>query len=245
MRGAAPGCHLVVMMSGLALPRRGPTGTSTKIVLSEAFAGTAAPMEPNQSLDAQETVRLVCTGLEFNDWPAIDAGMERLFNFLTPQGRVAVAPPPPIKGTQGGVTLEYFLEHAGSPAIGALIECSGFSLVGEPTITPATVAHGSLATQMVEVYNEEEDIEISHVLQFNEVEIESVRKALISGEALPAFVSESSSVPTRTRFLLMLEQQRRPPYTDCWLIKELHSMQRTTLQVLNEGGEEFEGPDTE
>jgi len=38
---------------------------------------------------------------------------------------------------------------------------------------------------------------------------------------------------------------RRPPHIDCWLIKELLSLQKTKLQLLNEGGEEFEGQDDE
>ena len=41
-----------------------------------------------------------------------------------------------------------------------------------------------------------------------------------------------------------MEQERRPPYQGCWLIKEFRSMTLTKLQILNQGGEEFEGEDT-
>ena len=38
--------------------------------------------------------------------------------------------------------------------------------------------------------------------------------------------------------MLQMEQERRPPYQGCWLIKEMHSLQRTNFQIMNEGGEE-------
>ena len=40
------------------------------------------------------------------------------------------------------------------------------------------------------------------------------------------------------QFVLSLEQQRRPPLQGCWLLKEGLAMERSTLQMLNEGSTE-------
>eukprot|EP00962_Isochrysis_galbana_P004922 scaffold1354_cov111-Isochrysis_galbana.AAC.8 len=109
------------------------------------------PMEPDPELNFRDAIRVVCTGLEFNNYPTVDAGVIRLYNWMTPQGRVALAPPPPVSGTQTGVTVEYFLEHAGGAALGALLSCSHWDCIGEARMMPPTNAHGALATQMIEV----------------------------------------------------------------------------------------------
>ena len=46
------------------------------------------------------------------------------------------------------------------------------------------------------------------------------------------------------RFWVQLEQERRPPLQDCWLVKEFMPLAKTKWQQLCEGGEEFEGDDT-
>ena len=113
------------------------------------------PMEPatELGLTAQDTVRVVCNGLRLNDTPSPDSGVVRLYHFTTPRGRVAIAPPPPRQGLQGGVSLEYFIEEAGSEALGAMIFCSEVKLIGEPVVSPAGPARGQIATQLVEVGN--------------------------------------------------------------------------------------------
>ena len=106
---------------------------------------------PSSEYSATDVVQLVCEGLKNNDVPKADNGVERYYNFLTPQGRVALAPPPPKNGTQGGVTLDFFVANAGSPAFGALVSCTSFRLLGDARITPGSIARGSLCTQMIEV----------------------------------------------------------------------------------------------
>ena len=98
--------------------------------LSEPRA-CAMPMEPNPELGVQEVCKVVCAGMQHWNDPFPDAGLTRLYNFMTAQGRVALAPPPPKAGLQGGVTLEYFLEEAAGPAIGTFMECA------PPLIRPA------------------------------------------------------------------------------------------------------------
>ena len=110
-------------------------------------------MEPSADLDVLDVIKVICRGLQENDVPKQDAGLERLYNYCTPAGRVAIAPPPPRSGSQGGVTLEYWLEVASSPALGALIFCSSFELISDPVMTPGTNTRGRFCTQLVEVGN--------------------------------------------------------------------------------------------
>lgn len=110
-------------------------------------------MQPSQDLSVTDVINVLCRGLQENDDPKPDAGIERLYHFCTPPGRVAIAPPPPRSGLQGGVTLEYWMENAASPALGALTYCTSFRLVDEPVITPGTNTRGRFCTQLVEVGN--------------------------------------------------------------------------------------------
>ena len=205
------------------------------------------PAIPTTSLDAIQAVHTVCEGLRLNDDPKADAGVERLYEFLTPMGRVAIAPPPPVSGLQGGVTLEYFLEDAASPALGALIFSAGFTIIGEPKLSPAGTAHGALAYVLVEVGNspleDESDAKrgLTAMLRAPDSWLEDVLSAVRDGTELPAAPPEAQ---IKDRFEFALEQNRRPPLQDCWLIKEIRSLKRSKLQILNDGGEEFEGEDT-
>ena len=84
----------------------------------------AKQMEPTPELGPAEVCKVVCAGLKHINDPFPDAGITRLYNWMTAQGRVSLAPPPPKSGLQGGVTLEYFLEEAAGPAIGTFMECA-------------------------------------------------------------------------------------------------------------------------
>ena len=81
-------------------------------------------MEPTPELGPAEVCKVVCAGMKHINDPFPDAGITRLYNWMTAQGRVSLAPPPPKSGLQGGVTLEYFLEEAAGPAIGTFMECA-------------------------------------------------------------------------------------------------------------------------
>ena len=181
-----------------------------------------------------------------NDHPTPDAGVERLFHFLTPMGRVAIAPPPPKAGLQGGVTLDYFLESAASPALGSLIFCSSFKPIGEMRISPPSNARGALATQMIEVGNSpvEDGSNVEKSLEAlvgaPDDFIAALLAAVRDGTELPAAPPEAQ---VKDRFWVQLEQERRPPMQNCWLLKELMPVAKTEWQRLCEQGEEFDGDD--
>eukprot|EP00316_Scyphosphaera_apsteinii_P009996 CAMPEP_0119314488 /NCGR_PEP_ID=MMETSP1333-20130426/32905_1 /TAXON_ID=418940 /ORGANISM="Scyphosphaera apsteinii, Strain RCC1455" /LENGTH=248 /DNA_ID=CAMNT_0007319603 /DNA_START=21 /DNA_END=767 /DNA_ORIENTATION=- len=208
-----------------------------------AQSGNTLPMRPLPELGPVDVVEVVCSGLEYNNWPMCDAGIERLYHFLTPRGRVELAPPPPKHGMQGGVTMDDFVASAASPALGALILCSSYSLVGEPTISPGNMqgTRGRLATQKIVVRNDPEDDEMHALLgadpQYRQALLDAVRE----GRMPPPLSSPPSGVPAQVEVLVQLEEQLRPPHQNCWLLKELFPLMRTKLQQLNAGGEEFEG----
>jgi len=214
--------------------------------------------EPNEDLTPVDVIRNVCLGLQHNDYPKPDGGIERLYHFMTPQGRVTFAPPAPKSGLQGGVTLEDFMKDAAGPALGALVLCSEFKLLGELTQTPGSRTRGAWATQMIEVINEPE-AEAPPVYEDAEIELltalvkapddflarvlESQRRGL-EPPPPPLRSKQTAKIPTSARFVIKLEQERRPPLAGCWRIMEFHSLARTRMQILAEGGEEFEGEDT-
>ena len=214
--------------------------------IHSSAAVTELPLEPTDTLDAKQAVWTVCEGLRLNDDPKPDAGVERLYNYLTPMGRVAIAPPPPRSGLQGGVTLEYFLEEGASAALGALIFCSGFSILEEPRISPSGPARGALAYLMIEVGNSPlEDASDANralraMVRAPDAFLEEVLTSVREGTELPAAPPEAQ---IKDRFEVALEQERRPPHQGCWFIKEILPMKKTKWQALNEGGEEFEGED--
>ena len=101
----------------------------------------AMPMEPTPELGPAEVCKVVCAGMKHINDPFPDAGITRLYNWMTAQGRVSLAPPPPKSGLQGGVTLEYFLEEAAGPAIGTFMECAHPLIRPRPRHPPSARPH--------------------------------------------------------------------------------------------------------
>lgn len=221
-------------------PAHGPPRCHPNVMITTA-------VEPTAELSATDVVRVVCEGLMNNDDPKPDAGLERLYHFMNPRGRLAFAPTPPKSGLQGGVTLEYFLEKAGNVALGALIFCASVELVGEVQLTPSSRTRGALATQLIEVGNsplvDDSDAvaALRSLVSAPDDFLGSVITAVREGRELP---EAPPSTLIKRRFWVQLEQERRPPLQDCWLIKEMLSLEKTKFQMLNEGGEEFEGADS-
>lgn len=168
----------------------------------------------------------------------------------------------PKAGLQGFVTLESFLADAAAPALGSLLLCTDFQLLGDLTLTPGTQTRGAFATQMIEVINEPDATgEVPGPTRRDEAEetlealvkapddfLERVLQAVRTGRVPPPpplLKKKTMAMPVHARFQIKVEQERRPPLQGCWMIKEFMSLARTKLQILNEGGEEFDGPDTD
>ena len=162
-----------------------PTRAVVRLVALETDAHAvldAMPDEPSPELewDAAQTLETVCLGLQHNNYPEEDAGLVRLYHYLHPRGRVDIAPPPPKAGLQGFVSLEDFMRDAAHPALGSLLMCSNFKLIGELTVTPPGQARGAFATQMIEVHNNEP--QSAAALTREEMEVKTL-EGLIAGEA--------------------------------------------------------------
>ena len=211
------------------------------------MCGSMLPMEPSPDLGPAQVVNLVCLGLQQSG--ASDEGLERLFNFLTPAGRVAVAPPPAMPGRQGGVERAGVVAEADHPTSAALAVCEKFELIDEPVISPGSIARGRIAQQMVHVWGDP-------LRDGGRANPEGALKALLDapdkhlialleakGRGTPPPPTPLSMLRLE-RFVVSLDEQRRPPVQGCWLIKELFPMAKTELEALNAGGEEFEGEDS-
>jgi len=198
--------------------RSGPR--RAEVALQVASSPKPAIVEPSADLGPTEMVDLVCKALQDNDSPTLDAGLTTLFRFLTPQGRAAIAPPQAKGGRQGGVELDAFLTEASHPFL-VLIGCDEF-IVSEATVINATATRGALGTVKLEVRARPDGERLSN----------SLSSSVANREA------DTNSTVTR-RFLLSLEQQRRPPLTGCWLLKEPLALERSAFQMLNEGSTEL------
>ena len=211
-----------------------PPPRRVRVGAARCCAAFELPPEPTPELDAVQTVHVLCEGLRCNDLPTADAGVVRLFNFMTGQARVALAPPPPKAGMQGGVTLDYFVENAASPALGALIFCSSYALIGECRITPGSTARGDLAYQLIEVGNSpledtsDEASGLRSLIGAPDAFLEELLCAVREGREMPPTPVD---VQVKQRFWVALEQQRRPPLAGCWLLKEMLPLKKTKWQV--------------
>ena len=170
----------VPMFSSAALTLRVPTAGMHQQATRNPSPDVVAPMEPTADLDAAQVTKGVCEGLMHND--DIDTGMIRLFNFLTPAGRMLLAPPKREArgGIVGGVTLEDFLSTAGSPAVGALDRCKSVTLLGEVEVIPGSMTRGAIGQQLIEVSNFGEDGQPDAVARFN-VKLEQQRRPPLEG----------------------------------------------------------------
>jgi len=174
-------------------------------ILPVCRSALAMGLEPTANLGPTEMVAAVCSALRDNDSPSANFGLETLFAYTTPQGRVAIAPPAVgATGMQGGVTLEHFVATARHPIL-MLMGCASFMLVGETTVIAPTMTRGGLATQLV---------------------------------AITSQSNGDGSEPQPKRFLLSLEQQRRPPLEGVWQLKEAMAMEQSVFQVMNKGSTE-------
>lgn len=105
------------------------------------------PCDPNAPLGPGEMVDAVCRALQDNGRSPDNEGYALLYQYMTPQGRTYVAPPPPRNGRLDGVSFEFFLDNACDPVL-SLIGCDYYTVV-EVSQVPATMTRGGLGTVKV------------------------------------------------------------------------------------------------
>ena len=116
----------------------------TAVMPRRLVAAMASKEEEMLTMGPGDMVDAVCRGLMDNDRSGDDVGFCRLYQFMTPQGRTYMAPPPPRSGRLDGVSIEFFVECACDPVFG-LVGCDYFTIV-ETSSVPATMTRGGLGT---------------------------------------------------------------------------------------------------
>ena len=195
-------------------------GQVEELLVDDVDVSTSV-VRPSPELGALEMAKVLCTALRDQDEAT---ALCTLFEFTTPQGRVALAPPAPRAGRRSSVDEATFVQTASHPLL-CLLGCDSFRILGEPTVIPPTQTREGLATVKIEV-NPRTSSRLLSRLSSSSASVE--RSLAADGEA---------PLPPR-QFVLSLEQQRRPPLQGCWLLKEGLAMERSTLQMLNEGSTE-------
>jgi hypothetical protein len=155
-----------------------------------------APYEPSPDLDPETVARTICRSLQWVDYPRPTAGLARCYDFLTFECRKAVT------ARQGGGSVERFIEYGIlSPALLPFMGAKIVNLGEASTLTPARPpTRGAL---------------ISFPVQITGADVLTVQYQ--SGIARGGV----AAAPPVTHMVVRLEQQRRPPFQHCWLVREV------------------------
>ena len=152
------------------------------------------PMRPDPSLSVEDVCEACIGGMREPNSPHLDAGYERLFNFMNYACRKAVT------ARQGADSLANFTKYGEvSPVIRPLAQAAEVSW-SETTLIAGTPTRGTMASLAVDLVL---DSGFRHPTSGYE------RRDDDPGEA------------EVLRFLIRLQQERRPPLSGCWLITEL------------------------
>ena len=197
-------------------PRCAPTGPSRSVSDTELLA-LSLPGGPSIELKPEDVVLACCRGLQHPDVPTTNRGLERLFHFTTYECRASLTG---RRGSSGGNGCEadcaahldnFVREGADSLSVARslfpLIRCPAFS-VGEPTRIAATQTRGAIASMVVAV---------------RAAEAFRHPSGYAKGEQAADSLYAASSTDTEGNELVRftLQQERRPPLQDCWLVKEI------------------------
>jgi hypothetical protein len=154
----------------------------------------AAPSEPSPDLSPEQVALACCRSLQWVDYPTQSAGLKRCYDFFTFECRKAVT------ARQGGQTVERFCEYGLlSPALQPFIGAKRLEL-GSATLTPAQPPfRGALTSFPVVIH----------------------AAAIFSVQHPSGMSRQGIAEPPTTNMVIRLEQQRRPPFQGCWLVREV------------------------
>jgi hypothetical protein len=142
-----------------------------------------------------------------------DDALRRLFAHATYECRAA------LTARKGKDCADRFVQHApSSHALGAILRAYSYAISAETTLIAGTPTRGALATQLVAIQ-----------------ELASPRHPsghLRSEEERAATASEMNE----ELFLFTLQQARRPPLDDCWLVHGIVPMRHHAVFAGDTGG---------
>ena len=153
------------------------------------------PPKPSPDLQSDELALLCLRGLQLVDHPYENAGLNRIFPFLTWECRSAVT-------SRGGIddTIDKFRERAAlSPVLQTFMGASRITL-GENTISPGTATRGDICSYPVRVEGS-----LSQTFCYKS----GMMKNAVSND------------PPVANMIVRLERCRRPPNSGCWMMKDI------------------------
>jgi hypothetical protein len=154
-----------------------------------------APTHPHPSLDAHQVALITCRSLQNINYPLQNDGLERCFSFFTYDCRKAVT------ARQGADSIKRFVRYAlHSPALQPFMGAHRIEF-GQST---KTAAQPPIRGAMISI----------------PIRVTPTMLALVQHFSGMVRNGVASELPTRS-MIMRLEQQRRPPNQDCWLVKEL------------------------
>ena len=155
------------------------------------------PSIPSPELDAMTVANLICRSLQWVDYPTSLAGLERCYEFFTPSFREFVT------ARQGGKSMERFVQFGVlAPALQPFMGASRVNVkLDEVTkIDAKPPLRGALCTIPIEIHGAPV-LTLQHPSGMHRTGI--------------------ATSPPLTKMVLRLEQQRRPPYQGCWMVREI------------------------
>mmetsp|Transcript_27976 Transcript_27976/g.70534 ORF Transcript_27976/g.70534 Transcript_27976/m.70534 type:complete len:223 (+) Transcript_27976:3-671(+) len=174
---------------------------------STGLGALSFPMKPDPSLTSEEVVKGLLGGLQHNDIPEPNMGLERFYNFATFTCKSA------LTARQGARSLQNFTKYAArEPVFSHLVNCEAFSL-GESTLIKGTPTRGDLASHIVCI-QEPAGFRFSSGLER----------------------SEGVGEDVEVRYRMMLQRERLPPLEGCWMVHECLCLKHGMLFNGDSGG---------
>jgi len=187
--------------------------------LSMASFSTENLSQPTPELDGLQVVTICMDALQMK--PANEA-LEICFDFSSDRCRAAV-----------GGTLEQFVQYADNPVFGTLINCDSYKVLSVGPIIPGSSnglgsRRGKMQTFLVEIAK---GMTMKTVIKEAEQRARKrptleerlrQRESKARGEVAEGVVVGSEPLDDgKRRFLWTLQEERRPPRQDCWLVHEV------------------------
>lgn len=153
------------------------------------------PTEPNAKFSAFDVAQFCIRSLQLVDEPSENAGLQKCFPFFTWECRKLVT------ARKGGDTVDRFCKYGLlSPSLQPFMGARRID-VGDITILPENPPmRGAIATCCVKIHTSN----IFTVTHLSGMGRNGVRQE-----------------PPVVDMVVRLEKQRRPPYQNCWLVKEI------------------------
>lgn len=184
------------------LPTRQRLATAAATVVTEVEHYNDFLPSPHPSLTAVDVVSACMNTLLLE---SRTAGLEVCFHFSSDRCRAAI-----------GGSLEEFRNYSENPTFGFLIQCQAWEIVKVGDIISGTAHRGDMQTILMRATTRER----------NAPRAQSSMAAAASND------SAKQEEQEERRFLWTLQQERRPPLQDCWMVHEVLYVENAFFQTV-------------